>query len=430
MQSNDDTEGGGAFPQPLWNDRGLLLLGGGQGLSLLADAALRIVVLIWVYQRTRSGVAVSLVGLAEAAPLLLLGPVAGVFVDRWSRAATMAGAALARALLLGLLVIAPGDVPLPLIVLVILLANAASQFFQPAATAAVRVVVGRARVGQANSLLTLITGGIAVIIPGPAALLVAVAGPQRTIALLVLLYVLAAPLLARVPAPRVAAGDGPRTAFITALREGLGCVRRSRLLLAIAVVTSLTMLGIGALSVLDIVFVTRALHLPAAMAGVLFTAMGTGEAAGSVLMSLAHGRLRRRYHQVLGLAVLANGLCNLAYAGAPTLAVAALLMGGIGLSLPAITVASTTLTQRATDDRMMGRVVGVLGTISSVAMMASSASGGVLVDCVGVRVVIGGAAALLIVAALVAFALLWTLPLSISSLGPSFFDAPGEETHP
>ena len=429
--NNDDRGGGGAVHRFLWYDRGFLLLWGGQSLSLLADAAVRIVVLIWVYQRTRSGVAVSLVGLAEAVPLLLLGPLAGVFVDRWSRAATMAGAALARALLLGLLVVAPGHATLALIVLVILLANAASQFFQPAATAAGPVVLGPARAGQANGLLALVTGGIAVTVPGPAALLFAAAGPRRTLALLALLYLLAAPLLARVPARRVHRGDGPRTAFVDELREGLGYVRRSRLLRGIAVVTGLTMLGIGALSVLDVVFVTRALHLPVATAGVLFTAMGAGEAVGSVLVSLMHGRLRRHYHQVLSLAVLANGLCNVAYAGAPTLVVAALLMGGVGLSLPAIAVASTTLVQRATDDRVMGRVVGVIGTISSVAMIASTVGGGVLVDRVGVRVVIGGAATLLVVAALVAYALLWTLPLSVTSFGASFLDASGQDArHP
>jgi MFS family permease len=84
----------------LLHNRGFVLLWSGQFLGILADWSLRTAVLIWVYKLTRSGVAVSLVGLAEALPLLALAPVAGVFVDRWSRAYTMAGAVLARVVLL------------------------------------------------------------------------------------------------------------------------------------------------------------------------------------------------------------------------------------------------------------------------------------------------------------------------------------------
>jgi len=62
----------------LLRDRGFALLWSGQFLGTLADWALRTLVLIWVYGVTRSGVAVSLVGLAEALPLLALAPLAGV----------------------------------------------------------------------------------------------------------------------------------------------------------------------------------------------------------------------------------------------------------------------------------------------------------------------------------------------------------------
>jgi len=70
----------------LLRTRGFALLWCGQSLSGLADSSLRPLVLIWVYTLTRSAITVSLVGLAEALPLLALAPFAGVFVDRWSRA--------------------------------------------------------------------------------------------------------------------------------------------------------------------------------------------------------------------------------------------------------------------------------------------------------------------------------------------------------
>lgn len=52
----------------LLRNRGFMLLWAGQFLAILADWSLRTALLIWVYSLTRSGVAVSLVGLAEALP--------------------------------------------------------------------------------------------------------------------------------------------------------------------------------------------------------------------------------------------------------------------------------------------------------------------------------------------------------------------------
>jgi hypothetical protein len=70
----------------LLRHRGFALLCTGQFLSMLADWGLRAMVLIWIYQLTHSGGAVSAVGLAQGLPLLLLAPLAGVYMDRWSRA--------------------------------------------------------------------------------------------------------------------------------------------------------------------------------------------------------------------------------------------------------------------------------------------------------------------------------------------------------
>jgi hypothetical protein len=81
----------------LLRQRGFALLWLGQCLSMLADWGLRTLVLLWIYQLTQAGLAVSAVGLAQALPLLLLAPLAGVYVDRLPRSHTMAGAALGRA---------------------------------------------------------------------------------------------------------------------------------------------------------------------------------------------------------------------------------------------------------------------------------------------------------------------------------------------
>ena len=111
----------------LLRNRGFVLLWLGQFLVVFGAWALRTVLLIWVYQLTRSGIAVSIVGLAEALPLLVVGPLAGVYVDRWHRAYTMAGSALLSALLLLPLLTVGGRAGMPVIVAVALAVNCTFQ---------------------------------------------------------------------------------------------------------------------------------------------------------------------------------------------------------------------------------------------------------------------------------------------------------------
>ena len=394
----------------LMRNRGFVLLWAGQFLAVLADWSLRTALLIWVYSLTRSGVAVSLVGLAEALPLMVLAPVAGVFVDRWSRAYTMAVAVLARALLALPLLAVHSRADLPLILVVTLLINAASQFFMPAASAAVPVVVGPEKAGQANSLLQLINGGIAVIGPGAAALLFATIGPHGTVITLGALYIVAAPILALVPARRPAEAGAASTSVLTEMRDGLSYVRRSRLLLSLIGVAFVAMLGVGALSVLDVVFVTRALHQRSEDVGILLTASGAGELLGGIAMAAISTWAARRYHLLIGAAVVANGAGMIAYALAPTLQVAAGVLFLVGSAFPPILVSFMTMVQLETDDAYMGRVMSLVSTGMAVASILSMTAGGALTDLFGVRWVIGGGAIVLIAAGILSLLTIRSTP--------------------
>ena len=395
----------------LLRNRGFVLLWLGQFLVVFGAWALRTVLLIWVYQLTRSGIAVSIVGLAEALPLLVVGPLAGVYVDRWHRAYTMAGSALLSALLLLPLLTVGGRAGMPVIVAVALAVNCTFQLCITAATAALPVVVGQEHTGQANGMVSLANGGIAVTAPGVAALLFAAVGPHGAVACLLAVFLLAAPVLAAVPAPRAVAAEGAGGGSVAKeMADGLRYVLRSRLLLSLVAMVSVAALGFGALSVLDVVFVTRALHLHSEAVGLLLTASGAGELTGGVVMAVIGGRVARWYHLILGLGVMASGLCLFGYAAAPALWVAAILLGLAGLMLPPIIVSFMTMMQRVTEDAFMGRVNSVINTSMGVTMILSLVTGGALTDLFGVRQVIAGGATLLTVSGVISLFLIRATP--------------------
>src|SRR5205085_6762147 len=78
-------------------NRNFTLLAIGQAISNIGDFLYATTLLVWVFILTHSAAAVSGVWIAQYAPIFLLGPVAGVFVDRWNRRRTMITADVARA---------------------------------------------------------------------------------------------------------------------------------------------------------------------------------------------------------------------------------------------------------------------------------------------------------------------------------------------
>ena len=380
-------------------------------LSTFAAWASRTAVLIWVYALTHSGVMVSLVGLAEALPLLLLAPIAGVFVDRWSRARTMAGAVVCQAAGLVPLLLVHDKAGIPIILAVTLLVNAAAQFLMPAANAAIPAVVGQEAIGPANSLVQLINSLVLIASPGLASVLYAATGPHGLVLALIGIYLLAVPLLASVPAPRPDKVGDAGTSVLTEMRDGLRYVRRSRLLSSLVVVAFVALLGVGALGVLDVVFVNRALHLRAETVGVLFAANGLGQLLGGLAIFALGTRVAHRYHLLLGLAVLANGLALVGYALAPSLLVAALAVFLSGIAFTPLIISFMTILQLAAEDAYMGRVNSLVNTGMAVAMLLSLSSGGALADLFGVRQVIGGGAAILALAGLLSLAMIRATPV-------------------
>src|SRR3954454_8071353 len=71
----------------------------GQLFSSFGDTLHYIALVVLVFQLTGQGVAVAGLVAAEVIPILLLGPVAGVVVDRFSRKAVLIGSDLFRAAL-------------------------------------------------------------------------------------------------------------------------------------------------------------------------------------------------------------------------------------------------------------------------------------------------------------------------------------------
>jgi len=135
--------------------RDFRLLWTGQLLSSLGSWLLLIAVPCRVFELTRSPAATGFAFVAESVPAMVIGPVAGVAVDRWDRRHTMVAVTLGQGgcILPVAFVHQPGQVA---IVYVALLAESAlGQFYRPAEQALVPSMVGRAeQLTSANALIS------------------------------------------------------------------------------------------------------------------------------------------------------------------------------------------------------------------------------------------------------------------------------------
>jgi MFS family permease len=145
-------------PDTILQGKGLLInrnftwLSIGQAISNLGDFVYSTTLFIWVFTLTHSAAAVSGVLAAQYIPIFLLGPLAGVFVDRWDRRHTMLISDLIRAGVATLPLLAPASLRLQAIYTSVFLISALGRFFLPAESGVLQVIVTEQQQMQAASI--------------------------------------------------------------------------------------------------------------------------------------------------------------------------------------------------------------------------------------------------------------------------------------
>ena len=141
----------------LFRNRNFLALWIGQMISFIGDYFVMLAVPIAINRLTGSAMMVGLSFIAAAIPALLLGPVAGVFIDRWDRRKVMIISDGMRALLVLLMLLVRSADQVWIFYLANFLVACTSQFFMPARNAVLPLVVAdRDDLLAANGLMQLV----------------------------------------------------------------------------------------------------------------------------------------------------------------------------------------------------------------------------------------------------------------------------------
>jgi len=387
-------------------NRNFTLLWVGQTISTLGDWVLMAALPVWVYQITGSGAALGAMVFFETLPLLVVSPVAGVFVDRWDLRRVMAVSDVLRGLTVLLLLLARTPQTIFLVFLVGFVESSLASFFWPAREAAMPAIVDEEKLMSANSLFQTAVFLMRLLGPAVGGALVGTvgAGPAFVLDAMTFFVSALAVLALRLPPIERAPGDGSAAGVYRDLVDGLRVIRRNRVLSSVLVVWSIMMFSAGAIAALLVVFVEDALQAPASNYGYLLSVQGLGMLVGA----LATGSLGDRYppRMVFKVGLLFFGPLFLAAANAPDVPWAAVLVFLMGITMPGVVIADRTIFQQEAPEAYRGRILASNEAVTSLSSLIAVALAGFVADYVGIRVLFSGAALLSILSALMAVILL------------------------
>jgi MFS family permease len=390
-------------------DFALLWLGG--LVSVTGDWVLRAALPYFVYERTGSTVATAGMIAAALAPGIVLGSVAGVFVDRWNRKRVLVAGNLLQAGTVALLLLVPHEGWLWVVFAVAAAQSLIGSFASPAESALLPTLVGDEQLVAANAL-NVVNNRIGRLLGVPlGATLLAALGLELVVVVDAASFVLAALLVSPIVAPpsarvlRAAAGavsaaaGSAWAAFWVEWLDGLRLVGRERVLAVVFGVLGLMTFGGTMLDPLTVAWVRDVLGEGPQVYALLLTAHAASGIAGAVLVSRIDVRLAPRL--LVGWSSIAAGIALAVRYTVPSVPLALGLSLFVGLTSVASAVGVETLVQRAVRDDYRGRVFGALGATGSLLSLLGALTAGVLAEVVGLVTMLNVASALIVLAGVV-----------------------------
>jgi DHA3 family macrolide efflux protein-like MFS transporter len=404
-------------------NRSFVALWLGQTISFIGDYFYWLAVPIMVEKLTGSALQVGLSVIASALPMLLLGPVAGVFVDRWDRRRTMIVADIVRGLLVLACLLVRTTEQVWIYYVVAFLMSCVSRFFFPAQNAILPIIVpGKADLLAANGLMQIVQTAGFLIGPALAGFSIGLWGGQVAFVVESVTFFVSAAAILAMAVPRTTVGrqaieTAGRYAEIAAvweeMRQGIVYLFGNRTMVGVLLCLAVVQLGVGAINVTWVPFMQRTFGLGPEGLGAVDTAQGVGMALGGVMLGFVAGRLGKK--NLAGWSIVFIGgmialmgmappfsLANLIPALQGNVPVAEASLGQrlvyvpltlllysmlLGVALVPAQSALMTMMQFAVPDLKRGRVGSALNALTTAAGLTSMAASAALAEVVALRAI-------------------------------------------
>ncbi|MGE5223187.1 MAG: MFS transporter [Omnitrophica WOR_2 bacterium] len=364
--------------------RNFSLMWVGQLVSTIGSALTSLAASIYVYRITGgSALSVGLMLMATAAPSLLVGLIAGVFVDRFDRRRIMIVSDLLRAVLVCLI---PFLVPYSIawLYVIVMVSSAIGQFFDPAYESVLPETAADEELAAANSLIAISSFGSTAVGFAASGLIASRYPIAYAFYLDGLSFLFSAGCILLLRVRKLEFADTTSVQMVIEnLKSGLGYLFKNPVLRSLFLLALPVAISFGLENSLLLPFATRALKATSFEYGIQEGITSVGFVLSSLLMAGFMNRWREGQWMVVGL--MGMGLAALVYSQIHSVTLAILVMMVSGFMNSPYSIARRLLVQRNTVAEMRGRVASAFFVTSNMFFLVGMAAAG-LADVIDVRV--------------------------------------------
>ena len=377
----------------IFRKRDFRLMWSAQLVSTIGSSLTDLAAGILVFQVTHSALNVGLVLMVTALPTLVVGLVAGVFVDRFDRKRILLASDLLRGLLVLSIPFSVHSWGLPALYVIVFLAATVRQFFDPAWESVLPEIATEEELAGANSFLSISSFGSTAVGFAAAGLLAGINidipfyidALTFGISFLLVLFV----MIRKLPPVETTT---VRVVFDN-LKEGAQTLWRIPILRSLFLAALPVFLAFGFWNVLLLPMAIRALDATAFEYGLQEGLTSVGFVASALLMAKFYDRIPDG--QWLVASTFLMGVFGVLYGLSPNIQVAILMVTITGFLNSPSSIARRTILQRNTPREMRGRVFSAFFVSRDVMFLIGMAGAG-LADIFNVRYLIVAASIILI----------------------------------
>ncbi|MDR7516117.1 MAG: MFS transporter [Armatimonadota bacterium] len=368
----------------LMRNRNYALLWWGQLVSEVGNRFHWVAVSLWVYSVTGSAGSVSLAVASMFVGSLLVGPWAGVLVDRWDRRKILVASDLVRGVLVAL--IPPlMSINVWLVYADLILISVATAFFRPAIFAIIPATVNQRHLLPANSFFSAMDSGTEIFGPALAGLLAFKYGYAPLVYFDAATYLISAICMALLTVPGFAEATGFAThrSVASELMEGFRYIRRDVLQWQLFLMIFPAYLVGSGLNSLQTPLAKGEIGISDAEFGTFQGLWGVGLLVGSLFLAWFGGAVPKSMYLVGGFILQFGAAAGMALSKSFSSLAASAFGVGFGNTLGVISL--MTILMEATPKQMLGRVVSVRQMALASVRIVTPLLFGVVGDFAGVR---------------------------------------------
>ncbi|MBE6088216.1 MAG: MFS transporter [Clostridium beijerinckii] len=316
-------------------------------------------ILLFVMEKTNNNpIAVSLISVAEFAPIFIFSFIGGTFADRWRPKRTMVWCDLLSAISVFAVLLTIIFATWEAVFFVTFISSILSQFSQPSAMKLFKVHVPEEFMQTGMAIFQTLMSIFMIIGPALGAIVFQKFGIDISISVMGVAFLLSASVLTLLPADEIIEKKETTNHFLEELKEGFAYVWQQRELTILGSVFAVSGLAVGIIQPLGVFLIVERLGLPKENLQLLLMVNGAAMFIGGGLVMTISKKVMPQ--KLLAIGLIVNTISMIGMGLSSSWIIILFFQFLNGFFMPCIQIGINTLILQLTKSEFVGRVNGVL----------------------------------------------------------------------